>query len=83
MVQRRRHGRTRGPKPGRSSRPKSYRIVCSGCGKEFVVPVPPPDNKKLLCMECFKKIEISSMREEFHHRAQTGGGRIDEAPRTP
>ncbi len=51
----RRHGRTHGPKPTRSSRPKSYRIVCAGCGKEVVVQVLPPDDKKLLCMECFKK----------------------------
>jgi len=59
MVQRRRHGRVRGPKPRRSSRPKSYKVVCSGYGKEVVTPVPPPDDKKLLCMECFSKIEIS------------------------
>jgi CxxC-x17-CxxC domain-containing protein len=55
MVQRRRQGRARGPKPRRSSHPKSYRIVCAGCGKEVVVQVPPPGDKKLLCMECFKK----------------------------
>jgi CxxC-x17-CxxC domain-containing protein len=45
----------RGPKPSRSSRLKSYKIVCAGCGKEVVVQVPPPEGKKLLCMECFKK----------------------------
>jgi len=55
MVQRRRQGRARGPKPRRSNHPKSYRIVCAGCGKEVVVQVPPPGDKKLLCMECFKK----------------------------
>jgi CxxC-x17-CxxC domain-containing protein len=59
MIQRRRHGRIRGPKPSRPKRPKSYKIVCAGCGKEFVVPVPPPDDKKLLCTECFSKREIS------------------------
>ena len=59
MVQRRRHGRARGPKPRRSSRPKSYRIVCAGCGKEVVVQVPPAGDKKLLCMECFSGKEIS------------------------
>ena len=58
-MQRRRHGRTRGPRPSRSNRPRSYRIVCSGCGKEVVVQVPPLEGKKLLCLECFNKVEIS------------------------
>ena len=40
MVQRRRHGRIRAPKPSRSGRFKSYKIVCAGCGKEIVVQVP-------------------------------------------
>jgi CxxC-x17-CxxC domain-containing protein len=56
---RRRHGRTRGPKPGRSRRPKSYKIKCAGCGKEVIVQVPPPHEKKLLCMECFSGKKIS------------------------
>jgi CxxC-x17-CxxC domain-containing protein len=55
MVQRRKHGRVRGPKPRRSSRPKSYKIVCASCGKEVVGQVAPPEGKKLLCLECFKK----------------------------
>ena len=38
MVQRRRHGRIRGPKPSRSNRPKSYRIVCAACGQEGRTP---------------------------------------------
>ena len=45
----------RGTKPRRSSRPKSYKVLCAGCGKEVVVLSPPPEDKKLLCMECFKK----------------------------
>ena len=28
-------------------------VLCVGCGKEIVT-VPPPDYKRLLCMECFK-----------------------------
>jgi len=57
MVQNKRHGggRSRNSRPRYTSRPRSYKIVCSGCGKEVVVQVPPPDDKKLLCMECFKK----------------------------
>jgi CxxC-x17-CxxC domain-containing protein len=35
--------------------PKSYKVLCSGCGKEVVTQVPPPNGKKLLCMECFSK----------------------------
>jgi hypothetical protein len=34
-------------------------VLCLGCGKEIVTPVPPPDYKKLLCMECFNRIEVS------------------------
>ena len=49
----------RGSKPKRSNRPKSYKIVCASCGKEAVTQVFPPDDKKLPCMECFSKIEIS------------------------
>ena len=30
-------------------------VLCLGCGKEIVSPVPPPNDKKLLCMECFRK----------------------------
>jgi CxxC-x17-CxxC domain-containing protein len=59
MVQRRGRGKTRGPKPRRSSHPKSYRIVCSACGKEVIVQVPPPSDKKLLCVECFSGKEMS------------------------
>ena len=59
MVQRRGRGKTRGPKPRRSSHPKSYRIVCSACGKEVITSVPPPNGKELLCMECFSGKEIS------------------------
>jgi CxxC-x17-CxxC domain-containing protein len=55
MVQRRRHGKAHRLKPRHSSHPKSFKIVCAGCGKEVVVQVPPPVDKKLLCMECFKK----------------------------
>jgi len=42
-------------KSHRSNRPKSYKINCAGCGKEVVVQVQPPQDKKLLCMDCFKK----------------------------
>ncbi len=58
MVQRRRHGKPRGPKLGYLRHPKSYKVLCSGCGKEVVTPVPPPHDKKLLRMECFSRIEI-------------------------
>ena len=30
-------------------------VLCLGCGKEIVTQVRPPDDEKLLCMECFKK----------------------------
>ena len=59
MVQRRRHGRMRGSKTKRSNRSKSYKIVCASRGKEVVSQVAPPEGKKLLCLECFSKIEIS------------------------
>jgi CxxC-x17-CxxC domain-containing protein len=55
MVQRRRRGNHRGPKPSHLRRPKSYKVLCSGCGKEVVTQVPAPNEKKLLCTECFNK----------------------------
>jgi DNA-directed RNA polymerase subunit RPC12/RpoP len=58
MMQRRRHGRSRGPRPGHSRRPKSYRILCSGCGKEVVTQVSSTNDAKLLCMECYSKVEM-------------------------
>jgi len=42
-------------KPDVQAAPKSYKIVCAGFGKAVVVQVPPPGDKKLLSMECFKK----------------------------
>ena len=42
MVQRRRHGRSRAPKSNHFSHPKSYKVVCAGCGKEATIPVLPP-----------------------------------------
>ena len=59
MLQRRRHGKPRSSKPRHLRRPQSFKVVCSGCGKEVVTQVFPPDDKKLLCMECFSKIEKS------------------------
>ena len=49
----------RGSRPKHSSRLKSYKIVFANCGKEVVGQVAPPEGKKLLCLECFSKIEIS------------------------
>jgi CxxC-x17-CxxC domain-containing protein len=59
MVQRKRHGRFRAPKLNHFRHPKSYKVVCSGCGKEATVPVLPPAGKELLCIECFSKSAIS------------------------
>jgi CxxC-x17-CxxC domain-containing protein len=59
MVQRRRHGRFHAPRPNHLRRPNSYKVVCSGCGKEVITQVPAPNDKKLLCTECFSRIEIS------------------------
>jgi formylmethanofuran dehydrogenase subunit E len=55
MVQRRRHWKSRAPTSNRSRRPKSYKVVCSGCGKEVITQAPAPNDKKLLCIECFGK----------------------------
>jgi CxxC-x17-CxxC domain-containing protein len=54
-MQRRRHGRIRGSKSHRPNRPKFYKTVCSSCGKEVILQVPPLEGKKLMCLECFKK----------------------------
>ncbi len=45
----------RGSKQSHSSRPKYYKIAFANCGREIIVQVPPPQDKKLLCMDCFKK----------------------------
>src|SRR5512136_3061691 len=55
MVQKRRSGRGRGPRPRRSFRQRSYKGVCAECGTEVLLQVPPPEGRKLLCVECFKK----------------------------
>jgi CxxC-x17-CxxC domain-containing protein len=59
MVQGRRHGHSHVPRPSHFRHPKTYKVKCSGCGKEVVTPVPPPDDKKLLCMECLNSTKIS------------------------
>ncbi|MGQ9647802.1 MAG: hypothetical protein ACUVWO_14855 [Thermodesulfobacteriota bacterium] len=59
MPQRRKHGRFHASRPNHSRHPKVYRVLCSGCGKEVVTPVPPPSDRRLLCMECFNRSEIS------------------------
>ena len=54
MVQRRRHGRTKAKARtilGTRNPIKLYVRVA----ERNLSPVPPPDNKKLLCLECFRK----------------------------
>jgi CxxC-x17-CxxC domain-containing protein len=58
MLQGKRRGRFHAPKSNRFKHPRSYKVVCSGCGKEVITPVFPPDDKKLLCLECFSKSGI-------------------------
>jgi CxxC-x17-CxxC domain-containing protein len=55
MVQRGRRGRFHARRPNHSRRQNSYKVVCSSCGKEALTQVPAPNDKKLLCMECFSK----------------------------
>jgi CxxC-x17-CxxC domain-containing protein len=59
MLQRRRHGPSHAPKSSHFGHPKCYQVICSGCGKEVITPVLPPDDKKLLCMGCFITSGIS------------------------
>jgi len=63
MAQGRRHGRSHVPRPSHFRHPKTYKVICSGCGKEVVAPVPPPDDKKLLCMECFNSTQSRIERD--------------------
>jgi CxxC-x17-CxxC domain-containing protein len=58
MLQRRRRGRFHASRPSHLRHTKSYKVVCSGCGKEAIIQVPPPNDKKLLCIECFSKRDI-------------------------
>jgi len=62
IIQKRHEGMSKpaeAPRPSHFRHPKTYKVRCSCCGKEVVTPVPPPDDKKLLCMERFNSIEIS------------------------
>jgi len=59
VFQRRRHGHSHAPRSHHVRHPKSYKVACSGCGKEVVIPVLPPDDKELLCIACFSKSGIS------------------------
>jgi hypothetical protein len=36
------------PRPTSLRHSKSYEVICSGYGKEVVIPVPPPDDRDLL-----------------------------------
>ena len=47
-------------RPSRSRHSKSYKVVCSGCGGEVVIPVLPPDDRELLCFS-----RIDSFKEEI------------------
>jgi len=54
-MQRRRQGKIRNSRSHHSNRPKSYKTMCAGCGKEVILQVPPLEGKKLMCLDCFKK----------------------------
>jgi len=60
MVQWRRRGNHRGPKSSHLRRTKSYKVLCSGCGKEVVTQVPPPNDKKTTVYRMLQQIEMSS-----------------------
>ena len=55
MITRRKTARASVHGPSRSVRRKSYRVVCTVCGKEMFIEVPPPVGKDLFCVDCFKK----------------------------
>lgn len=46
---------TRRPLRGGARKPKSrsYKVVCSVCGVELMVPVAPPPGKPLTCVNCW------------------------------
>jgi formylmethanofuran dehydrogenase subunit E len=35
--------------------PRSFKVICSGCGKELMMEVPAPVGKDLLCLDCYNK----------------------------
>jgi CxxC-x17-CxxC domain-containing protein len=50
-----RRGRPR--RPQRSTfkkKPRQYKVVCSVCGAEIMVPVAPPADKELTCLRCLQ-----------------------------
>jgi len=35
--------------------PRSFKVICSRCGKELMMEVAPPVGKDLLCLDCYNK----------------------------
>jgi len=53
-----RRGRPRRPQKGTYKRkPYQYKVTCSVCGAEHVVPVAPPADKDLTCLNCLQGIK--------------------------
>ena len=53
-----RRRRPRRPQKGTYKRkPYQYKVACSVCGAEHVVPVAPPTDKDLTCLNCLKGIK--------------------------
>jgi|GEM_PF-977255 CxxC-x17-CxxC domain-containing protein len=53
MIRRRRPERA-ARRSSHRPKPRGYKVVCSVCGLELTVPVPPPPGKILTCLKCLE-----------------------------
>ena len=51
IAKKRSRGGRRGPSRYKA---RQYKVTCSVCGKESLVPVPPPRDTELTCVECLE-----------------------------
>lgn len=67
-----RRGRLRRPQKSTfKKKPRQYKVVCSVCGVELMVPVAPPAEKELTCLSCLQ------VKKE-HNRETNPGVRLFE-----
>lgn len=67
--------RSRTPQRGAYKRKAhQYKVLCSVCEKEFLVPVAPPVGKNLTCLSCFQIARESEKEKESGSQAPLSGG---------
>jgi CxxC-x17-CxxC domain-containing protein len=56
-----RRGRPRRPQRStHKKKPRQFKAACSVCGTEYIVPVAPPAEKELTCLNCLQAAKEAS-----------------------